>query len=323
MQKSLVEVISWIIIVVLILTLIACDLNSDEPSDLTYSSDAALSALVLSPVNIDSFASGTKTYSILTQNSVNTIDIVATANDPNSSITVNGSLVSSGQSINVAMSVGSNPVEIVITAEEEVTVETYSVTVTRSEPYLNQLYILESDADTPGTDDAEFVEIWNNTGSEIDFATTKYFLLLINGGDDWTYEVVQMTGTLASDSIHVIGPVSMIESDDNFTGSVDQLQNGADGLMLVRCDDATDAATDFPDNTTVASGTFTTGSGKTATVIDSLAYDTDDIDDTGLMAALGVSYQWNENMNGLQQTESLRRFNKDTWTAGTPTPGTK
>ena len=137
MKKSLVKFISSLTIVIIIFTLIACDFASaepEEPEDLIYSSDAALSALVLSPVNIDSFISGTKAYSILTQNSVDTIDIVATANDPNSSIAVNGSIVSSGQSINVAMSVGSNSIEIVITAEDEVTVETYSVTVTRSEP---------------------------------------------------------------------------------------------------------------------------------------------------------------------------------------------
>lgn len=194
-----------------------------------------------------------------------------------------------------------------------------------------QLYLWEVDSADAGQDDMEFVEIWNNTGSAVDFSTQKYFLLHLLGqniNDTVGYQI-QLTGTLASNGLHLVGNAGVAGVQQVIGNGV--LENGADGVLLVRCDACTGTALqEFPNGLDVTtSDTFTTssaggGSGSTATKIDALAYDSSDLDDVGLMDKLGVSIQWNEDGNGNGDTESLHRDVNvpSLWTLGAPTPGT-
>jgi len=182
-----------------------------------------------------------------------------------------------------------------------------------------QLYVWEVDADQAGTDAAEFVEIINKTGGDANLG--DYYVLFINGNGDTTYATYQLTGTLADGAVYLLANSGVSSADQTFPNNA--LQNGPDGVLLVSCPTCTDAATDFPNGTTDPGtmSTFTTAGGQTATKIDALAYDTNDPDDTGLLAALGVTTQWNEDANGNKDTESNQRTSLDGWTTVTPTPG--
>jgi hypothetical protein len=190
----------------------------------------------------------------------------------------------------------------------------------------SQLYIWEVDSDTPTgppNDAAEFIEVWNNTGASINFSTDKYFMVFINGSNDRSYLAVQLTGTLANGAIVTVGSPGVSAADIKLANT-NMIQNGADGIILVKCNACTDAATDFPNNTDPGTGTtFTTADGKTATKIDAIAYDNGQADDSNLMSKCGVSTQWNEDANGNGDTESNQRVSPTTWTAQTATPGVK
>ena len=98
--------------------------------------DATLSSLVISAGVLDpSFDSATTDYTVSVTNDVEMITVTPTANDPNvMSITVNGDDVASGAASNeIALTEGgSNTITVVVTAQNGLIVETYTVVVSRA-----------------------------------------------------------------------------------------------------------------------------------------------------------------------------------------------
>ncbi|MDH5301219.1 MAG: cadherin-like beta sandwich domain-containing protein, partial [Gammaproteobacteria bacterium] len=97
--------------------------------------DATLSGLSLSSGSLSPvFASGTLSYTASVANTTSQITLTATANNANyQSITVNNNPVTSGLSSGwVSLAVGSNTIDIVVTAQDGQTVKNYSVVVTRA-----------------------------------------------------------------------------------------------------------------------------------------------------------------------------------------------
>ena len=89
----------------------------------------AASAGTLSPT----FASGTETYTVSVANSVVSTTITPTRTQANATITVNGTLVTSGSASGaISLNVGSNTINVVVTAQDGATTKTYTVTVTRA-----------------------------------------------------------------------------------------------------------------------------------------------------------------------------------------------
>lgn len=104
--------------------------NSAPP----VSSNANLSALSLSGVTLSpSFASGTISYTGPVANSVTSLTVTPTVEQGNATVTVNGTAVTSGAaSGSISLSVGSNVISTVVTAQDGATTKSYTVTVTRS-----------------------------------------------------------------------------------------------------------------------------------------------------------------------------------------------
>lgn len=169
-----------------------------------------------------------------------------------------------------------------------------------------QIVINEVDADTSGADTAEFIELYSsNPNTSLD----GYIVVFYNGSDDKTSgDPVDLAGySTDSNGFFVIGSTGMGTQIEKSPGSSGWLQNGADAAALYQ-----DSASNFPNDTEIT----------TTNLIDVVIYDTNDSDDSGLMNGLGENTQWNENMNGSKDTESLQLQSDDTYAALTPTPGT-
>ena len=147
--------------------------------------------------------------------------------------------------------------------------------------------INEVDADTPGTDAAEFIEIKHTPNTPLD----GLVVVLFNGSDDKSYnDAIDLDGySTDANGFFVIGSTDMGTPIEISPGSGGWLQNGADCVALYQGD-----ATDFPNDTDATQ----------TNLIDAMCYDTNDGDDAALMTALGVTVQYNEDANGSKDTES-------------------
>lgn len=145
-----------------------------------------------------------------------------------------------------------------------------------------QIVINEIDSDTfntPGTDYAEFIELFSlsRTATPLDGLT----LVLFNGSNDQSYAAIDLDGLSTDDNGYFVFGTTSVASANNTSllGGGNFLQNGADAVALY-----TGNATSFP------TGTAPT----TMNLVDAIVYGTGDANDTGLLTALGETVQFDE-----------------------------
>jgi hypothetical protein len=173
--------------------------------------------------------------------------------------------------------------------------------------------INELDADTPGTDMAEFIELYDGGVGNSDLS--GLVLVLYNGSNDLSYASHDLdTYTTDVNGYFVIGNSGVPNVSITFANNI--LQNGADAVALY-----TGNSTDFPTGTAVT----------TSNLLDALVYDTDDADDAGLLVLINPGQpQINENGNVNMANQSIQRIpngaggqrNTSTFDMTLPTPGT-
>ena len=97
------------------------------------STDATLSSLALSGIDIGTFGAGTESYTASVGNAVASTEVTATANQAGASVTIaDGDGSTGGTSRNVSLDEGANAITVTVTAEDGTTTQTYTVTVTRT-----------------------------------------------------------------------------------------------------------------------------------------------------------------------------------------------
>ena len=94
------------------------------------STDATLSGLTLSGIDFGTFASGTNSYSAQVANSVQQTTVTSTVNHSGASYVIKLGGVEDADGT-VSLTVGSNTIAIEVTAEDDSTTKSYTVTVTR------------------------------------------------------------------------------------------------------------------------------------------------------------------------------------------------
>ena len=96
--------------------------------------DATLSNLTISSGMLDPvFASATTNYDATVDNSVASLTVTPTVSQSAATVTVNGTAVTSGSASSaIALTVGDNTINIVVTAPDSSTMQSYSITVTRA-----------------------------------------------------------------------------------------------------------------------------------------------------------------------------------------------
>lgn len=179
------------------------------------------------------------------------------------------------------------------------------------------ILINEIDADTSGSDIAEFVELFD--GGAGNTALDGLVVVFFNGSNDASYQAFDLDGfSTDADGYFVLGNPVVANVGLTFDpGSGGALQNGADAVALFQAD-----ATDFPNDTPVT----------TANLLDAIVYDTNDADDPGLLPLLNDGQpQLNEDGGGDKDNHSLQRIpngeggarNTDSYQTLAPTPGSE
>ena len=150
--------------------------------------------------------------------------------------------------------------------------------------------INEIDADQTGTDAGEFIELKWTPNTSLD----GYVVVLFNGSDNLSYnDAFDLDGqTTDANGFYILGNTGIISAGDTDMGLDNALQNGADAVALYQAD-----GTDFPNDTPIT----LTG------IVDVIVYGTGDADDAELLAGFGVAVQYDEDLNGLKDVESLQR----------------
>jgi len=175
------------------------------------------------------------------------------------------------------------------------------------------LIINEIDVDTPGSDTAEFIELYD--GGIGHTPLDDLVVVLFNGTTDQSYRTFDLDGA-ATDSAGFFvlgGPAVSPPPDVLLPSSV--LQNGTDAVALYAGD-----ADDFPNGTPVT----------TVFLVDAIVYETDDDIDPGLLTLLHPGEeQANENGRDTKDAASLQRLpngtggarNTTTYLPFPPSPG--
>ena len=148
--------------------------------------------------------------------------------------------------------------------------------------------INEVDADTPGTDAAEFIEIKHTPNTALD----GFVVVLYNGSSDTSYAAYDLDGkTTDANGLFILANTALVSGSDIDMGTSNVLQNGPDAVAIYTGD-----ATDFPNTTAVTNTNMLSG----------VVYDTGDGDDTGLLDVIG-GVQYDERENSLSDTQSIQR----------------
>ncbi|MDX1416763.1 MAG: ExeM/NucH family extracellular endonuclease [Candidatus Promineifilaceae bacterium] len=132
----------------------------------------------------------------------------------------------------------------------------------------DHMLINEVDADTPGSDSAEFIELYD--GGTGNTTLDGLVVVLYNGSNDLSYRSFDLDG-LSTDSAgyFLLGNAGVTGVDLTFGNS--SLQNGADAVALYAGN-----GSDFPNGTDLT----------TNNLVDALVYGTADADDEGLLVLL-------------------------------------
>ncbi len=169
--------------------------------------------------------------------------------------------------------------------------------------------INEVDSDTPGSDTAEFIELYD--GGLGNTSLNGLVVVFYNGSSDQSYAAFDLDGFFTdANGYFTLGNPGVPGVDLTFNpGASGALQNGADAVALYVGD-----ATDFPNNTPVTN----------SNLVDAVVYDTADADDPGLLTLIHDGEpQVNEGEGGTSSigrcpNGSGGRRNTSTFFQGTP-----
>ncbi|UPQ78747.1 endonuclease [Flavobacterium azooxidireducens] len=174
--------------------------------------------------------------------------------------------------------------------------------------FYSQVVINEVDADTPGLDVQEFIELKSESPY---FSLDGYILVFFNGGSTGTgtlsYYTINLAGLVTDGNGIVLLGNSQVNPAPSRLFPQNTVQNGPDAIAIYQ-----DIIDTFPIDTPAT----------TTNLIDALIYGNSNTQATALQTALNIFVQTNENVNGQITTQSIQRKNDGTYEVKTPTPRT-
>lgn len=170
--------------------------------------------------------------------------------------------------------------------------------------------INEIDADTPGSDTLEFIELKSFDAGGValpNYSLDGYVIVFYNGANDWVYRTIDLDGFVTDINGIIHFGNSAVSPSPAATIPPNGIQNGPEVVAIYNGN-----ATDFPIDT----ATF-----DLPNLVDAIAYSNNTTQPTSLMTSLGISVFMNENANGLKDTQSIQRKNDGSYEVKNSTPG--
>ena len=126
------------------LAIAGCGSDGGSNRDLALGNDADLSNLLVTNASLTpTFSAGITSYTASVLNNVTQLTVTATTNDNNATLTINGTLTTSGTtSTPIALAVGDTNVSVVVTAENRTTIRSYQIVVSRAASANSNLTLL-------------------------------------------------------------------------------------------------------------------------------------------------------------------------------------
>ena len=248
-----------------------------SPAFAADSTDVTLTSLTISSGTLTpAFASGTTSYTDSVANSVSSVTVTPTANDASGVvILVNLLPVSSGSaSGDISLSVGSNTITILVTAEDGTTTDTYTVTVTR--PPLSSDATLSGLNISSGTLTPAFA---SGTTSYTDSVANSVSSVTVTPTANESHATMEVNGTAVA-SGGASGDIGLSVGDNAITILV-TAQDGTTDTYTVTVTRAA-APTSTP---TVITSAATTAATTSATL-------NGDLTALGTAASVIVSFEW-------------------------------
>ena len=173
-------------------------------------------------------------------------------------------------------------------------------------PSNSDIRINELDATTDAIGDPnEFIELYSPNGGN--YSLDGLVLVLFNGSGDKVYAKYSLDGrNTDANGYFLIGDGAATTFVPEIELNTAGIQNGADAVGLY-----VGTSADFPIDKNIGD--------VTNALVDGLVYDSDDADESALIAALDLvgQGQINEDGNGMKQTQSIQR---GSWILAAPTP---
>ncbi len=170
--------------------------------------------------------------------------------------------------------------------------------------------INEIDADTPGSDTLEFIELksFDSGGVALpNYSLDGYVLVFYNGANDWVYRTIDLDGFVTDINGIIHFGNSAVSPSPAAIIPPNGIQNGPEVVAIYNGN-----ATDFPIDTATI---------DVPNLIDAIAYSNNTTQPTSLMTSLGITVFMNENANGLKDTQSTQRKNDGSYEVKDSTPG--
>lgn len=170
--------------------------------------------------------------------------------------------------------------------------------------------INEIDADTPGSDTLEFIELKSFDAGGValpNYPLDGYVIVFYNGANDWVYRTIDLDGFVTDINGIIHFGNSAVSPSPAATIPPNGIQNGPEVVAIYNAN-----ATDFPIDTATI---------DLPNLIDAIAYSNNTTQPTSLMTSLGISVFMNENANGLKDTQSIQRKNDGSYEVKNSTPG--
>ena len=169
----------------------------DQQQPKPASTDATLSGLTLSGVNIGTFDSATTGYTASVAHDVRQTTVTPTTNDNRATYAIKLDGVSDADGV-ISLAVGGNVITVEVTAEEGETAKTYTVTVSRAAPPLSKDATLSSLtlSDAPFTFASDTTSYDVNVAHDVDQTTVT-----ATANDDGATYVVKLDGVADADRV--------------------------------------------------------------------------------------------------------------------------
>ncbi|WP_316819367.1 beta strand repeat-containing protein, partial [Pedobacter nyackensis] len=200
------------------------------------SSNADLSGLALSSGSLSpAFDTGTGAYTASVSNAISSITLTPTVSDATATVTIDGTVVTSGSvSESIDLDVGTNTITVLVTAQNGITIKTYTITITRAVPGPNiavsgTLSAVNTTYGSPSATSTSFTVSGSSLTADITVTPPGGFEVSTSSGSGYgaTVTLIPNSGTVNATTVYARLKASATVSGSPYSGNIVVASAGA------------------------------------------------------------------------------------------------